>query len=426
MELRGKKLLYLGGIPRARYVVERARKMGIYVIVADYLENNPAKEVADEAALIDALDIDKLEELCRMNKVDGIFSGYVDIILPCWKELCRRLQLPCYIEDRMLFAATDKVFFKELCKEYNLPVPQTYYIDKNNIEQSAKELVYPVFIKPLDASGSRGADVCLTPEEFSKKYKYALSFSKKGFVTVEDFLQGTEFILDYMLINGRPYLASMADRYTNEGHSAAINCCNLMIFPSRHLERYIKDVHPLVCNMFSKENFRNGVIFLQGYASNSIHFYEMGCRLGGTWPYIDEYFHNVNPLDMLFRHALTGEMLLDDDDADNITARFNGNAAVIYFMAKKNEGTIKTVRGLDEVKKMKYVVSILEYYKSGDHFSIGTLTDVLILGVHLVADNFKQLKERVNEIYSLVDYLDESDESVLSPRYDINQLEQYY
>ena len=95
-------------------------------------------------------------------------------------------------------------------------------------------------------------------------------------------------------------------------------------------------------------------------------------------------------------------------------------------MAEKNEGTIKTVKGVEEIKKMEHVVSVLEYYKSGDHFSIGTLTDVLILGVHLVADNFKQLEERVNEVYSLVDYLDEDGMSVLSPRFDINRLEQYY
>lgn len=425
MDFKGKKLLYLGGIPRARYVVERAQKLGIYVIVADYLETNPAKEIADEKVLINALDVNSLEKYCLEKKIDGVFSGYVDVIQPCWKELCRRLNLPCYFEEHRLMAATDKTFFKELCAEYNVPVPQTYVLNKENIIKSAEEFPYPVFIKPMDASGSRGADVCYNSDDFLIKYNHALSFSKKGMVTVEEFLQGTEFILDYMLIDGKARLASMADRYTNEGHAAAINCCNLMIFPSRHLERYYKEVDPVVCNMFSKEGFRDGVIFMQGYVGKSVKFYEMGCRLGGTWPYIDEYFHKINPMDMLFRHAITGKML-DNGNGDSISARFKGNAAVIYFMAEKNEGTIKTVNGVEEIKKMKHVVSVLEYYKSGDHFSIGTLTDVLILGVHLVADNFNQLKDRVNEIYSLVDYLDEDGNSILSPRYDINQLEEYY
>ena len=208
MDLIGKRLLYLGGTPRAKYVVERAQKLGIYVIVADYIETNPAKELADETVQINALDVDSLETLCRKKHIDGIFSAYVDIIQPCWKELCMRLKMPCYIEDKMLKAATDKEYFKELSNEYEVPVPKTYHIGKDDIKEKAESLNYPIFMKPLDGSGSRGASACYSKENFEEQYNYAMSFSKKGIVTVEDFLQGTEFILDYFLIDGKPYLAS--------------------------------------------------------------------------------------------------------------------------------------------------------------------------------------------------------------------------
>ena len=424
MELKGKKLLYLGGIPRARYVVERAQKLGIYVIVADYLETNPAKEVADETALVNALDVDALEVFCRDREIDGVFSGYVDIIQPCWKELCRRLNLPCYIEEDMLMAATDKNFFKRFCKKYNVPVPKTYHINKETIKENAEKLIYPVFMKPLDGSGSRGASACYQKSEFEKLYNYALSFSKKGNVTVEDFLQGTEFILDYMLIDGEPYLASMADRYSVEGRPAAVNHPNLMILPSKHSDQYYEEVDPKVCKMFKKAGFKDGVVFLQGYADKKITFYEMGCRLGGTWPYIDEYFHGVNPMDMLFSYALTGKML-ENPSQVNITARFDGKAAIIYFLSQDKEGDIAKVEGVEEVRRMPYVVAVMQYYKSGDHFSLGTLTDVLFLAVHLVADDFFQLKERINKIYELVEYFDNDGKSLLAPLYDVEKLKGY-
>ena len=425
MNLIGKRLLYLGGIPRARYVVERAKNLGLYVIVADYTKTNPAKEEADESALIDALDVDSLEVFCREKKIDGIISGYVDIILPVWRELCKRLGLPCYIEKSMLMASTDKCFFKNLCDKYSVPIPNTYSIEMEESDIMIQSIPFPVFIKPLDASGSRGADVSFSIADFREKYENARSWSKKGLVTVEDYLQGTEFILDYFIIDGKPYLASMADRYTIEGHAAAVNCCNLMIFPSKHLDRYYKEVDPFVCNMFVKEGYRDGVVFLQGYVGNTIKFYEMGCRLGGSWPYIDEYYHHINPMDMLFCHAITGKMLINEK-GDSITARFNGRAAVIYFLAAKDDGVIKTVNGVDEVKRMPYVVSVLEYYKAGDHFSKGTQTDVLLLAVHLVANDFLQLRDRVNVVYSLIDFLNENGESILTPQYDINKLIQEY
>lgn len=423
-DLQGKVLLYLRGIPRAKYVVQRARQLGIYVIVTDYDPNSPAKAVASETALVDYLDVDALEAYCRERKVEGIMSGYLDTAIPVIHEVCKRLGLPCYTTETMINAATDKSFFKQICNKNDVPVPQTYTIDSEKFEESIGKLPYPIFIKPLDASGSRGADVCLNADDFKKKYDYAISWSKKGVVTIEDFLKGTEFILDYMLVDGKPHLASMADRYTNEGHAAAINCCNLMVFPSKNLSRYNKEINPIVCKMFEKEGFRDGVIFMQGYVGKNIKFYEMGCRLGGTWPYIDEHFHGINPMDMLFRYSLTGKML-KDQDANQISADFKGNAAVIYFLAANDEGDIEKVTGVEEIKNIPYVVSVLEYYKAGDHFAKGTLTDVLFLGVHLVADNFVQLKERIKKVYELVGYYDKDGKSLLSPVYDVEKLEGY-
>ncbi len=54
-ELKGKRLLILGGVKLLCDVVERAQAIGVYVIVVDYLKNSPAKEVADKSILADAL-----------------------------------------------------------------------------------------------------------------------------------------------------------------------------------------------------------------------------------------------------------------------------------------------------------------------------------------------------------------------------------
>ncbi len=423
-ELKGKRLLYLGGIPRARYVVSRARKLGIYVIVADYYPDSPAKRVADEGILVNALDVDALEVLCKEKNIDGITTGYADILLPICYELSKRLSIPYYATADMLRASTDKEFFKELSEKYEVPVPKTYHISKDEVNQKAKQLSYPVFMKPLDGSGSRGASACYKEEDFESQYNYALSFSKKGVVTVEDFLQGTEFILDYLLIDGEPYLASLADRYSVDGRPAAVNHPNLMVLPSKHLDKYYKEVDPKVCNMFKKAGFKDGVIFLQGYADKKITFYEMGCRLGGTWPYIDEYFHGVNPMDMLFCHALTGKMSPCPEKL-HISARFNGKGAVIYFLSQDKEGDIAKVEGVEDVQLLPYVVAVMQYYKAGDHFVLGSQTDVLFLAVHLVADDFSQLKERINKIYELVGYYDKDEKSLLSPVYNVEKLEGY-
>lgn len=414
-ELRGKKLLFLGGVQRSCAIVKRAQELGVYVVVADYNEDSPAKKIADEAVLISATDVDALTEYCLENKIDGITTAYADVLLTACMEVGKRIGKPFYADELMIRLSTDKIAFKEYAEKFNVPVPKTYEINADNYTEAAKNINYPVFLKPTDASGSRGADICYGYEDFCKKFEYALSFSKKKEVTVEDYLNGTEFILDYILIDGEPYMVSMADRFTSEGRPVAINHPNLMILPSVNLEQYCKVVDPKVKRMFKELGFRNGVIFLQGYTKGDrITFYEMGCRLGGTWPYIDEVFQGYNPLDMLISHALTGKMLPADADKSTITPFFNGLASVIYFIATSGEGKIAKITGLDEVKKMPEVATTLQYYWEGDYFKLGTLTDVLFLAVHMTAGSYEKLNAAMEKVYSKIDYLDENSNSLMS------------
>ena len=413
--LRGKKLLFLGGVQRACAIVKRARELGVYVAVADYNENSPAKKVADEAVLISATDVDALTEYCLNNNIDGITTAYADILLPICLEVGKRIGKPFYADELMIKLSTDKIAFKKYCEKYDVPVPKTYEISAENYRETARNISYPVFLKPTDASGSRGADICYDYDDFCKKMECALSFSKKKEVTVEDYLSGTEFILDYLLIDGKAYLVSMADRFTSEGRPVAINHPNLMVLPSVNLEQYCKFVDPKVKNMFKELGFKNGIVFLQGYAKGEkITFYEMGCRLGGTWPYIDEVFSGFNPLDLLISHAVTGKMLPNQTDVSSITPFFKGLAAVIYLVATSGEGKIAKITGLDELKKMPEVATTLQYYWEGDSFNLGSLTDVLFLAIHLTAPNYKSLNQAMEKVYKMVDYQNERGESLTS------------
>ena len=413
--LKGKKLLFLGGVQRACAIVKRARELGVYVAVADYNEDSPAKKFANEAVLISAMDVDAITEYCLKNNIDGITTAYADILLPICLEVGKRIGRPFYADELMIKMSTDKVAFKQYCEKYDVPVPKTYDITADDYKETAKSISYPVFIKPTDASGSRGADICYDYEDFCKKMEYALTFSKKKEVTVEDYLSGTEFILDYILIDGEPYMLSMADRFTSEGRPIAINNPNLMILPSVNLEQYYKVVDPKVKNMFRELGFKNGVVFLQGYAKeDKITFYEMGCRLGGTWPYIDEVFSGFNPIDLLVSHALTGMMLPEKADLSTISPFFKGRSSIIYFISSQKKGNIAKITGIDEMRKMPEVAATIQYYREGDSFELGRMTDVLFLAIHLAAPNYDALNQAMEKIYETVDYLDENGKSLMT------------
>ena len=63
-----KKLLVLGGKPIGSIeLVTRAKELGLYVIVTDYLpaSQSPAKQISDESWNISTADINTLAEKCK-------------------------------------------------------------------------------------------------------------------------------------------------------------------------------------------------------------------------------------------------------------------------------------------------------------------------------------------------------------------------
>ena len=118
--------MVLGGTAQQIKLVEAAKQMGVYTIVVDYLNDSPAKKVADEAYLYDVKDVDGIVELCRRKKVDGVICGYIDPCQRPYQEICEKLGLPCYGTARQFFQMTDKHAFKKMCLQNGVNVIPEY------------------------------------------------------------------------------------------------------------------------------------------------------------------------------------------------------------------------------------------------------------------------------------------------------------
>ena len=116
-----KKLLILGGFPQMIDVVMTAKAMGVYTIVADREPSSPAKRFADQKVDISTDRVAELEQLCRQEQVDGVFTGFEDFNIHIACELCKRLELPFYATQEQLSIVTNKHHFKAVCREYGVP-----------------------------------------------------------------------------------------------------------------------------------------------------------------------------------------------------------------------------------------------------------------------------------------------------------------
>lgn len=417
--LKGKKLLIIGAVKHESEIVIRAKKMGIYVVVADYKHNSPAKKVADEGILIDALDVEGLCDFCIKENVDGVITGFVDILMPICYEVCKRLDLPCYFTEKMIEVSTNKNEFKKICNDFDIPITRNYDVDINDLNK-LNSLSFPVFVKPLDSSGSRGANVSKSINDLLKHYKIAEEFSSTQNVVIEEFLTGKEVLLDYLIFDGEPRLLSINDRLITDDRNLAINYANANISPSCDYENFMSSINPKIVNMCKSLNFKNGILFFQGFVSKGeFKFYEMGCRLGGTFPAIDEYFLKINPIDLLIHFSLTGKMA-DLDVKSLINAKFKGFAGWVNFLLKNEDNEICDIVGLSKLEDIIEIIYRFQFLNIGDKIiKSNRMVDKPILSVFCASDNYNKLISTMDKVSNSIDIIGKNGKSLLLPRFDL-------
>lgn len=397
--------------------------MGVYVVVADYNEDAPAKRIADEAVLIDALDADALVAYCKEHKIDGVVTGFVDRLMPTYYEVCKRLNVPGYMTPKMITMSTNKVVFKETCEQYGLNVPRTYVESDAITEKDFARINYPVFVKPLDASGSRGADVCYDREHLEKQFADAKRFSASNTAVVEDYVTGTEFLLNIMAENGEFRVLSFFDRFKSADRGNTMNFSNVAYAPSTSIDYYYNEVHPKLVNMFRSEGFKDGIFFLQGFTTgNKITFFEMGCRLGGAYPQMEEAGMGYSAFDMVVRYALTGKMVPDIHEIGKRSAKYKKIALDCNFLLKKDEVMVAKVIGLDKVKAMPSYVDVEFLIPEGTYFGKSRVVDNPVMSVYMLVDSMDEARNTLGYINEVLDVVDENGNSVLSMKYDPKDL----
>lgn len=413
-DLKGKKLLIIGATTTECDIVRYAKAAGVYTIVADYLPDSPAKKVADMPVLINALDVDALVDFCKKEKVDGVITGFVDILLKPYMDVCKRLGLPCYITDKMLSMSTNKVDFKETCNKYGVPVPQTYLTGSKIDDATLQKITYPVFVKPLDGSGSRGAGVCYNEKELKERFEDAISYSASKNAIIEDYISGREFLLDYIAVGGEFRLLSIFDRFMASDRGSAINYSTISMSPSKAVDFYLEKVNPAVINMFKKEGFTDGVLFMQGYYNGKdIKFFEMGCRLGGSYFNHEQACLGYNAMDMIIRFALTGKMVEDIGTISEESARYKKFALDCNYLLKGSDQTVAKIVGMDKVEALPECIEIQKYHDVGYHYGKDRTVDRPIMVAEIVAENRGEVERLVNYINKEYDVFNEKGESLL-------------
>lgn len=393
MNLQGKKLLILGATAYMINVVKIARSMGVYTIVVDPVKDDAAKKYADKSFDADTRDVDTLLQIAKKEKIDGVMTAYSDLNLPVCKELCDKLGLPFYASDQNIEQTVDKIKFKAMCRKYNVPVVPEY--TENDIDK----VEYPVIVKPSDSYGSKGISVCRNREQLLAGIKFAKSYSPTNKVIIEEYMVCDDVNIDYVMQDGEVIFTAMGDRYVNKDQKGKSPLSLAVVYPSKFIDRYVKEVDSQAKKMFKEEGFENGMVFIQSFMSKrGFHFFEMGYRPGGGQSSILlKKINDIDYIEYLINYALTG-IMSDESILKKNNVYFDKHACGLVVLLR--QGVISKIQGLETIKSMPEVLNVTQFYNEGDEVSqscIGNLGQSFAR-IHIVTDTREGLKKAIDKV----------------------------
>ena len=421
--LKGKKLLILGGANQHLKFVEAAKELGIYTIVTDYLQNSPCKKICDESLMLNITDIEGIVDYCKKNKVDGVVAGFLD---PCqipYGKICAALNLPCTGTPDQFFTFTNKKAFKALCRKNGVKVIPDYSIS----DVESDNVDYPVFVKPVDSRGSRGQTVCYSAEEMPAAIKFAQEQSSNGEILIEQYMGDYDEVqITNFLIDGKIYLERTVD--SNRG-SADLNLqkvVNCSISPSKYTDVYLRTTHESVCRMIRDLGIKNGPIFMQGfYKDEEFYFFDPGLRFPGVeFERVYKEVWSIDIAKLLVYYSLTGAFpegtTLPEDGA-----KLNGKVGAVLFPVLRG-GKIESITGLDDYLHDRHTICCLTRYEEGEELGWTYDVNQRYAEADILGDDIEDLSEGINSFYSKIKICDEWGQDMFFDKFNTNRLKGWY
>lgn len=214
-----KKILLLGGSAQQIVAIKTAKKLGYYTVLCDFLIDNPGQYVADKFYLVSTTDKDAVLEVAEKENVDGVLAYASDPAAPTAAYVAEKLGLPgSPYESVEILCNKDQ--FRRFLAENNFCTPKAKgYTD---IEKALEDLEcnsykYPVIVKPVDSSGSKGVSRIDNITEANEKLEYAMSFSRGKKIIIEEFVEkyGYQIAGDGLSVDGKLVFRYFANDHFN-------------------------------------------------------------------------------------------------------------------------------------------------------------------------------------------------------------------
>lgn len=275
-----KKIAIIGANEFQKRLVLKAREMCIETHVFAWEEGAVAKEVSDYFYPVSIIDKDGILNVLKKIQVNGICSIASDLAMPTVNYIAHQLNLISNSRECTILT-TNKFEMRKRLQEKEMPIPE-YQLIKEMIDIDYGKINYPVIVKPIDRSGSRGIYKANNKQELKSAIKKAKEVSFIDDILIEEYIEGKEYSVEAISQKGVHKILQITEKFT----SGAPNFIESAHLSPARIDNNVKDQ---VCKVIEKSlevlEVKNGASHSEIKISpeGDIKIIEIAARMGGDF-----------------------------------------------------------------------------------------------------------------------------------------------
>lgn len=275
-----KKLAIIGASYLQEPLIRKAQEMGYETHVFAWKANDVGERIADHFYPISIIEKDEILEVCRSLDISGICTIASDLAVITVNYVASKLGLPCNSMETTL-KSTNKHLMRMAFEENNDPSPKSILVNSVDDLENV-ELAFPVIVKPLDRSGSRGISKVYKREQLSDAIGSAKEQGFEKSALVEEFAEGDEYSVEYISFEGQHHFLAMTKKYTT-GDPHFIETGHLE--PAPVSDEVLGKVKDVVNHALDTLGITNGASHTEIKIDDkgTIRIIEIGGRMGGDF-----------------------------------------------------------------------------------------------------------------------------------------------
>ena len=404
------KLLVLGAGIFQMPLITNAKSRDIEVIVITPKGNYPGIAIADKVFFHDARDKEYALWVGYKESINGIISDQAEIFVRPSAYVAEKMGLPGNSYETACIY-TNKYLMRKRGLELGLATIESTKV--RLLEDALKEfnnLGGSAIIKPVDNCSSRGISRIRSQADMICAWDEAVSYSGTGEVIVERFVDGPQFEVDSIAVNGHIEPLMYAD--LKEFSIPNVFSSASRLYPSIADDDVIKRLLDYSYKINKGFGMFMGVShneYIMDKSTGEFYLIEGALRGGGT--YIASHIAALETgLD-------TAEFLVDAalgriDRVPEFTMNRCHSGYVAFYLP---EGEVISTKGMEEVEALNYVAKT----KFND-IRVGHYTNALKdkdqrCAIVLSANSREELLKRIEEIKGMLQIKVKTEEGIYGP-----------